>query len=173
MWSISSGRIQAKLGVNQNPFPSKTPVSFVVIDNQHLTEHGVQYFCALSKELVLVTTNREHPAFLVHESNLHIIVQEKLDLHTMLKTLKTDFGCERITVQTGGSLNEVFVREKLLDCVDIVVAPVLVGGKDTATLIDGQSLTSADDLSKLGVLQLSSYQVLQHSYIRLRYRVVG
>mgnify|MGYP002508853849 CR=1 FL=1 len=38
-----------------------------------------------------------------------------------------------------------FLREKLFDYVDIVVAPVLIGGKDTSTLIDGKSLLSQSD----------------------------
>lgn len=56
---------------------------------------------------------------------------------------------------------------------DIVVAPVLIGGKDTATLIDGESLTSKSELNKLGVLQLQKAEPLQNSYVRLMYRVVG
>ena len=61
----------------------------------------------------------------------------------------------------------------LCDFVDLVVAPVLIGGKDTATLIDGPSLTSREELSGLGVLKLESCTVLEDSYIRLRYRVTG
>ena len=63
LWSLNTGRVQEKMGVNTKPLPGKTPVSFVLIDNKHLNEHGVRYFCALSKEFVLVTTNPSHPAF--------------------------------------------------------------------------------------------------------------
>ena len=173
LWSFNSGRVQAKMGVNTKPFPQKTPVSFVLVDNNHLNEQGVRYFCALSKTFVLVTTNRDHPAFFVQESNLHIVYQEELSLKAMLKTLKSQFGCERLTVQSGGTLNGLFLREKLLDYVDIVVAPVLIGGKDTSTLIDGQSLTVCEELHKLGVLKLQECVVLENSYLRLRYQVIG
>lgn len=173
LWSLNSGRVQAKLGVNESAMPAKTPVSFVLIDNHHLEEHGVRYFCARSEQLVIVTSNREHPAFQVDEPNLHIIYQNKLDLHDLLKQLGEKFGCERITVQTGGTLNGLFLREKLFDYVDIVVAPVLVGGRDTSTLVDGASLTSAGELSKLGVLRLEDVQRLEDSYIRLRYKVIS
>ena len=64
------------------------------------------------------------------------------------------------------------LREKLFDYVDIVVAPILIGGKDTSTLIDGQSLVDKADLNKLGVLQLEDCSALEDSYIRLRYKVV-
>lgn len=171
LWSLNSGRVQAKIGANTKKMPNKTPVSFAVIDNKHLNENGIKYFCALSKEFVLVTSNAKHPAFNIEQDNLHIIYQKELSLKHALEKLKSDYGCERITVQTGGTLNGLLLREKLFDYIDIVVAPVLVGGKDTSTLIDGESLFSQKELSKLGVLKLQECVVLEGSYLRLRYEV--
>lgn len=172
LWSFNTGRVQAKMGVNEKPFPKKTPVSFVILDNHHLNEHGIRYFCEFSKEFILVTTNPDHPALGVKADNLHIILQKELQLSGMLKSLKNDFGCERITIQSGGTLNSMFLREKLFDYVDIVLAPVLVGGKDTATLIDGESLRDECEISKLGALQLIECKELKDSYIRLRYKLI-
>lgn len=173
LWSLNSGRVQAKLGVNTLPLPQKTPVSFVLIDNTHLSEHGVRYFCARSEQFVLITSNPSHSAFNVGESNLHIIYQEKLCLTSALETLYSKYGCERLTVQSGGTLNSLFLRQKLFDYVDVVIAPVLIGGKDTSTMIDGTSLTKESELSSLGVLELISCEALEYSYVRLRYKVVG
>ena len=172
LWSFNTGRVQAKMGVNTKETPAKTPVSFVLLDNHHLNEQGIQYFCAKSKQFVLITTNRTHPAFNVKEENLHIIFQEKLSLVAALTILKEQFGCEKLTIQSGGTVNGLFLREKLFDYVDIVVAPALIGGKDTATLIDGQSLQTKDELDKLGVLRLMEATPLQDSYLRLRYQVI-
>lgn len=69
-------------------------------------------------------------------------------------------------------LNGLLLREKLLDYVDMVVAPVLIGGRDTPTLIDGESLRSQEQLSGVGVLELQECAVLENSYLRLRYKVV-
>lgn len=173
LWSLNSGRVQAKMGVNEGDMPPKTPVSFVILDNHHLKENGVRHFCERSKQFILVTSNAKHPAFDVKEDNLHIIYQEDFDLAMVLERLKRDYDCERITIQTGGTLNGLFLRKKLLDYVDIVVAPVLVGGKDTSTLIDGMSLSASAELSQLGVLELESIIPLSNSYIRLRYRVIS
>ena len=74
LWSLNSGRVQAKIGVNTKDMPNKTPVSLAVIDNKHLNENGICYFCALSKQ---------------------------------------------------------FLREKLIDYIDIVVAPVLIRGMNS------------------------------------------
>ncbi len=172
LWTLNSGRVQAKIGVNTKTMPNRTPVSFVVIDNKHLNENGIKYFCALSKMFVLITSNAKHPAFNIEEDNLHIIYQEELALKNALIKLKSEYGCERITIQTGGTLNGLFLREKLFDYVDIVVAPVLIGGKDTSTLIDGESLFTQKELSKLGVLKLQECVILENSYLRLRYEVI-
>lgn len=171
LWSLNSGRVQAKLGVNEKAMPLKTPVSFVLIDNSHLDEHGIKYFCELSKKFVLITTNRNHPALNVEADNMGIILQEELSLEKALSELKDKYGCDRITIQSGGTINGLFLKDKLFDYVDIVVAPVLIGGKDTSTLIDGESITRKDDLDRLGVLRLVDCEKLQDSYIRLKYEV--
>lgn len=175
LWSINSGRVLAKIGVNESPAPAKTPVSFVAIDNTHLTKQGIRHMCAKSARFVLVTSNKTHPAFSLADSldNLSIIDQERLNLGEMLEILKNEFGCERITLQTGGTLNGLFLREKLIDAIDIVIAPVLIGGKDTASLIDGVSLGSRNELNQLGVLKLERCEMLEDSYIRLRYSVIS
>ena len=141
LWSLNSGRVQEKLGVN--------------------SKEGIRYLCARSKEFVLVTSNADHPAFQMDEDNLHIICQSKLSLPDALAQLKSEYGCQRITIQSGGTLNGLFLREKLFDYIDIVIAPILVGGKDTSTLIDGRSLLSESELSQLGVLKLQECMVLE------------
>ena len=37
LWSFNTGRVQAKMGVNEKDMPDKSPVSFVLLDNSHLT----------------------------------------------------------------------------------------------------------------------------------------
>ena len=173
LWSFNTGRVQEKMGVNNKAMPAKGPVSFVILDNHHLEENGVRYFCALSREFVLITSSRDHPAFGVKEENLHILYQEKTDLRKALEILKLEFGCERLTIQSGGTVNSLFLREKLIDFVDVVVAPVLIGGKNTSTLVDGESLRTQEDLKSLGVMKLESSEVLEDSYLRLRYKVIA
>ena len=62
LWSLNTGRVQTKLGVNEKEMPPKTPVSFVLIGNSHLNEHGVRFFCELSNQFVLITTNPDYPS---------------------------------------------------------------------------------------------------------------
>ena len=173
LWSCCSGRVQAKMGVNHKPFPNKSEVSFVLIDDDQLTAHGVEYFCHLSATLVIVTNNLQHPAYSIKADNLHILYHQPLDLAATLDELKSKFHCQRLTIQTGGTLNSIFLREKLIDYLDIVVAPILVGGQNVSTLIDGQGITNPDQLNQLGVVRLISAETLANSYLRLRYQTVS
>lgn len=175
LWSLNTGRVMQKIGINKRKDePQKMPVSFVIIDNKpHLDEAGINYLCKWIKQLILVTTNRNHPALSIKINNLTVIYQQILDLSELLNVLHNEYKVDRLTIQSGGTLNEKFLREKLLDYVDIVIAPILIGGKDTSSLIDGKSLVSPDELNKLGVLKLEKCDVLEDSYIRLRYKIVG
>ena len=173
LWSMNTGRVMAKVGANEAPMPERLPVSFAIFDNTHLTEHGVRWLCARARELAIVTSNAAHPALGVGEDNLHVLLQERASLSEALEWLRTELGCERLTVQSGGTVNGALLREKLIDYVDVVVAPMLIGGKDTPTLVDGASLHAGEGLDGLGVLELVSCEKLEGSYLRVRYRVVG
>ncbi len=54
--------------------------------------------------------------------------QEEISLGDALKESKSNYGCDRLTIQSGGTVNGLFLWEKMFDYVDIVVAPVLIGG---------------------------------------------
>ena len=68
-------------------------------------------------------------------------------------------------------MNGLFLRENLIDYVHLVIAPLLVGGKDTSTLIDGESITKIEELDKLKSLELLECKVLENSYLELFYKV--
>jgi len=86
--------------------------------------------------------------------------------------MEEKYNAEAITIQSGGTLNEKFLRDNLIDYVNVVIAPLLVGGKDTSTLIDGEAITSSEDLNKLRALQLIECNQLENSYIQLKYKVI-
>jgi len=76
-------------------------------------------------------------------------------------------------IESGGTLNSVLVRQGLIDHVCIIVAPLLVGGRATSTLMDGYSLRMEEELVNLKALKLVKCSVLEHSYLRLEYDVIN
>ena len=55
----------------------------------------------------------------------------------------------------------------------IVMAPLIVGGRATSSLVDGPSLQTEEDLVNLKALKLVRCEVLEHSYLRLAYDVIN
>lgn len=177
LYSLNSGIVLAKVGANK---PQKNiiklPVSFLIIDNKpHLNKLGVDNFIKKSKKIFIITTNKDHPAFdRKDEENLEIIYYEnEIDFVDLFKKLKQDFKIDNLTIQTGGTLNSIFLRHKLIDKISIVVAPALIGGKETPSLIDGKSLSSVDELIDIKALKLVDVKKLNDSYLHLKYDVIN
>lgn len=175
-YSLNTGRVMAKIGVNdRKEYHDKVDCRFIIIDNNpHLNEKGIDYICHWVDKLILVTTNKNHIAFSLKEkyNNLDILFYKTLDLEKLLCDMKSTYNADKITIQSGGNLNGKFLRENLIDYVNIVIAPLLVGGKDTSTLIDGDSIVSSSELNKLRALELIECNKLDNSYIQLKYRVI-
>ena len=175
LFSLNTGRVMAKIGVNdKKEYHDKIDaVTFVIIDNKpHLNENGIDYLCHWVGKVILVTTNKEHPAFNLEYDNLDILFYDELDLNRLLEDLYSKYNAERLTIQSGGSLNALFVRNKLIDYVNIVIAPILVGGSNVSTLVDGESIKDESELNKLLPLELLECNKLEDSYIELKYKVI-
>ena len=174
-FSLNTGRVMAKIGVNdRKECHNKVEVKFVIIDNKpHLNENGIDYICNWVESLILVTTNKNHIAYSLTDKyeNLDILYYEELDLTRLLEDLSSKYNAERLTIQSGGNLNGLFLRNNLIDYVNIVIAPLLVGGKDVSTLIDGEAISYSEELNKLKALELLECKQLDNSYIQLKYKV--
>ena len=103
--------------------------------------------------------------------NLSVHLLPAADLSLVLCLLSRQYQVKRLTIQSGGRLNGLFLRQKLIDRVDVIVAPLLVGGDSTPTLVDGAAIRRPEELSLLAPLELEACTVLEHSYLRLQYRV--
>jgi 2,5-diamino-6-(ribosylamino)-4(3H)-pyrimidinone 5'-phosphate reductase len=176
VFSLNTGRVMAKIGVNdRKEYHEKIDVvTFVIIDNKpHLNGNGIDYLCHWVGKLLLVTTNKNHIAYSLKDKydNLEILYYETLGLTQLLEDLYSKYNAENLTIQSGGTLNGMFVRNKLIDFVNIVIAPIIVGGKDVATLVDGESITNENELNKLMPLELMECNKLEDSYIQLKYKV--
>ncbi len=176
-YSLNTGRTMAKIGVNEKKEkPTKIDCRFIIIDRKpNLTEKGVEYLCDWTEMLFLITDNKNHPAYNLLDKfdNLKILYYDKIDLKLLMKDLKEKYDVEKITIQSGGTMNCEFLRNNLIDYVNIVIAPVLVGGSNTNTLIDGKSISKVEELNKLKALELLECNVLKNSYIQLKYKVLN
>ncbi len=176
LYSFNSGKVFEKIGINNTDNDiEKMPVSFIVVDNKpHLSKKGVFNLLKKSKHLFIVTHNLDHPSFAIEADNLEILYYDKrIDFINLFERLKKDYYIDRITIQSGGTLNSVLLRNGLIDEISIVVAPILIGGKDTPSLVDGFSLSSKEDLKFVSNLKLKEIRQLKNSYLYLRYSIIN
>jgi 2,5-diamino-6-(ribosylamino)-4(3H)-pyrimidinone 5'-phosphate reductase len=175
--SFNSGRVLAKVGANERRWESdeRDHVTFIIVDSRpHLTASGCEYYARRSRELYLITSNPDHPIFGLADRYRHahvLLYPDGIDFHDAMARLRREFGIETLTIQTGGELNAHLLRLGLIDYISVVVAPCLVGGRDTQSLIGGESLHSQDDLCHLRALKLIGCEPLGDSYLHLRYEV--
>lgn len=175
--SMNSGLVQAKIGVNERDVSAvkKDDISFVLVDNKPwLTTNGCTYFAKRSEIFYLITTNNNHPAFALQEQydNIRILLYKgDIDFIDVFRQFKEEYNIERVTIQTGGTLNAKLLRLGLIDYVSLVIAPCLIGGADTPSLIDGESLRTTKDLINIKTLKLLRINQLDHSYLHVQYEV--
>lgn len=177
LFSFNSGRVMAKIGVNtRTEEPEKMGCSFIIIDNSpHLTDAGVTYLSKWVKTLFLVTTNPNHPSFKLKNSldNITtILYKDTIDFTDLFEQMKNNYQAQRVTIQSGGALNAQLLKSNLIDEVSIVIAPCLVGGSDTTTLVDGPSHQTESSLLNIRPLKLIEAKTLSNSYLHLRYSIV-
>ncbi len=178
---LITGKILAKIRPDETDEPAAPPenppdVSSIVVDNKPwLEDRDLKRLGQRHKALYLVTSNAAHPAFEMQGvlDNLTVIhYPDGIDFADLFRKMKQDYGAQRITVQSGGILNAILVRAGLIDHVLLIMAPLLVGGESTPTLIDGRSFQTEADLLGLKALTLTKCEQLKDSFVRLEYDVI-
>ncbi len=182
LYGLISAKVLAKLLANKTeanpsgPGPGETPYfNQIVIDRKPwLTREYIFQLASRLKHLYLVTTNPNHPAHDLGEiENMTVISYDnEIDFSDLFCLMKQRHGADRITIQSGGTLNAPLVRQGLIDHLLIVVAPLLVGGEATPSIMSGSSLQTEADLLQLKALQLTHCEALADSYVRLEYDVI-
>ncbi len=167
-WTFLTGRTMSKAGVGAGCVQACA----CVYDNNNLDSKLIRKLCKRFVKVVIVTSNANHAANSEQMDNLHVLYQQETDLSEAFEILYEEFDCKVLTLQSGGTMNSLLLREGLIDFVDIVVAPMIVGGKSTPTLVDGEDLTTLEDLQNVRALSLINHYCVGKSYLRLMYKVL-
>jgi len=175
--SLNTGKVMKTIWINdeKSNFSIYWEVSFIIIDSKHLTEVWVNKLASNLKKLYIITTNKNHPVFEIKRDfqNIEILFyEEKINFKDMMNKLEKVYKIKNITLQSGWTLNSELFKNNLINKLSIVIAPVIIGGKDTPTLVDWKSITKIEELHKLKVLKLNKINKLKNSYIHLEYDVL-
>jgi 2,5-diamino-6-(ribosylamino)-4(3H)-pyrimidinone 5'-phosphate reductase len=94
--------------------------------------------------------------------------KQNVDLRSALEELNTQYGTQRVRVDSGGILNGVLLREGLVSEVSVIISPSLVGGVTPRTMYVAPDLETEEGV--IG-LTLSHVETIHDCYVWLRYHV--
>lgn len=117
---------------------ARTPLSARVLDGSARTVIAVSKRASPDKTKAL----RERGAEVI------IAGEDKVDLKELLRALKRK-GVRILMLEGGGTLNWGMLKEGLIDEVRVAIAPVLVGGRDAVTLVEGEGFSRVAEGEKL------------------------
>ncbi|MEM4312211.1 MAG: 2,5-diamino-6-(ribosylamino)-4(3H)-pyrimidinone 5'-phosphate reductase [Nitrososphaerales archaeon] len=82
--------------------------------------------------------------------------EDRVDLKLLMKELKKR-GIEKLLLEGGGNLNYSMFKEGLIDEVSIAIAPIVVGGKDALTLVEGEGFNTFKEGVRLSLKKVRRY----------------
>ncbi|MGW6197572.1 RibD family protein [Kribbella sp. NPDC055110] len=119
--------------------------------------------------LVARSTPADYLGYLRREGICYLVVgKERVDLKQAVATMGTELGISCILSTAGGGLNGALLRADRIDEVHLKLAPALVGGLGTPSVMDGAPLAVGEAPTRL---QLLSAQSDAGGAVRLHYAV--
>lgn len=152
--------------------PRRTPLWFVVADSRGRVDWS---FTGDDDVTLLVLVCAETPLGylqLLHDRGIgHLSAgRERVDLEAGLAKIAAVLDARTVVADSGGTFNAALLTAGLVDEIDVVTLPGLVGGAGTPSIMDGRPL---DDAGLPIRLELLDCGILDGGAVRTRYRVVN
>ena len=125
----------ARIAHGQPPSPLR-----VVVSNSGAFDPSARLFQTDFDPIVLFSTSRMPEATraaLEGKTALHLVEGAHVDLRTMLQTLRSHYGVQRLICEGGPTLLRSLLQENLVDEINLTFCPRLFGGVDAPTLTGG------------------------------------
>ncbi len=120
-----------------------------------------------AKDIIMLVSNSTPKAYLdyLRERNYDFITagSDHVDLRVGLEELNKRYGIKTVMTDTGGVLASVLLEQGLVDEVQLLVAPEIVGKK---------AVNLFRNLSKPVKLQLLKSEVVEKNYVLLAYKIL-
>jgi 2,5-diamino-6-(ribosylamino)-4(3H)-pyrimidinone 5'-phosphate reductase len=115
-------------------------------------------------------TPKDHIEYLERRKIKYLIAgNDHVDYTEALELLNKKFGIKVIRIDSGGTLCGILLRLGLVDEVNLLVHPVLVGGTSPKTFFKADDLKTAEDLINL---KLKDIKKLKDDIILLSYDII-
>ncbi len=109
--------------------------------------------------------DRERIEALSRLTEVFVVGENKVDFEKMIEIL-AERGVRRVMVEGGATLNFEMIKADVIDEIHVTVSPVVIGGGDAPTLVDGEGFTP-DGIRDLELISCEQ----RGSSILVKYRV--
>ncbi len=103
--------------------------------------------------IILLVTDRATNARISRLKKAGAIVKscgaEQIDFQYALRWLRQEWNVKRLLCEGGGEINSALFQQNLVDEIYLTLAPVLFGGRDAPTLVDGVGAGKLADATRL------------------------
>jgi len=155
-------------------YPRKKPLIKVVVDSLARTPENAKILQNKDGSIIVIAVTENAPKDKVEKlrkAGAEIIFAgsgKKVDLKHLLRSL-WNMGVRSVMVEGGGTLNWSLISEELVDEVRVSIAPIIVGGKDSLTLVEGEGYDKVKDGFKL---KLTNIEVVGGDVVLTYKRIV-
>ncbi|GAB3948658.1 hypothetical protein GCM10029976_080300 [Kribbella albertanoniae] len=150
--------------------PSPPLMWFTVVDSRGRVRWTEKHENWAALVLVAESTPAAYLAYLRREHICYLVVgQDRVDLTQAIAAMGTHLGIRCILSSAGGGLNGALLRAGLIDELYVTLAPALIGGLGTPSIMDGPPLALGEAATKL---QLLSVNTDTSGSVRLHYAVI-
>ncbi len=131
----------------------------VIVDSKARTPPTAKVITYMKEVPTVIAVTGKAPAERLErlrEAGAKILVcgeGEKVDLGILLERL-FEMGVRKVLLEGGGNLNWSMIKAGLVDEVRVAVAPVIVGGSNAVTLVEGEGFSKVREAVKLEFLSV-------------------
>ncbi len=153
--------------LNDNPLLTsrgkRNPIR-VVIDGQLKIPLNARVVTDKSALTIVATTAKAEQSKIarLREKGVEVWILgvARVDLKKLISKLAARYECKVIQVEGGGRTNWEFLKEGLIDELQLTIAPIILGGERAPTLVDGEGFKGLEDCIRL---ELKSIETLRSS----------
>lgn len=139
-----------RLTVHKIPAKDRDQPLRIVVDSKARTPANARIFNRDAPSLIAVSQRAKQDKIQSIPGNVTIIEcgEEQVDLDILMQEL-SERGIKTLLLEGGATLNYSMLIRGLVDEVRICIAPMIVGGADAKSLVEGEGISQMDKAIKL------------------------
>ena len=158
--------------LRRDVIPRRTPLWFVVADSRGRVDWSFTGDDTTSLLILVCDATPLAYLQLLRDKGIGYLHagREQVDLEEGLAKIAAVLGAHTVVADSGGMFNAALLRAGLVDEIDVVILPGLIGGTGTPSIMDGNPLGSRGLPIRT---ELIDAQITPTGMVRTRYRVIN